>query len=193
MNPTGESIGAGNNNQGSESLSFGDDLKQYCREVPDFPKTGILFKDITTLLREADAFREVIDAMAAPFKDSAIDNVAAIDARGLIFGGPIAYLLKAGFVPIRKRGKLPYKTAEVEYDLEYGTDAVAVHEDALTTAPRVLLVDDVIATGGTLEASANLVEKVGGTVVGIVALAELCFLNGRARLADYDVTSLVTF
>ncbi len=169
------------------------DLAALIRTVPDFPKPGIQFKDITTLLRDADAFGEVVDLMAEPYADQAIDNVAAIDARGLIFGGAIAYSLNAGLVPIRKRGKLPHVTVDVEYELEYGTDVVTVHEDALTTGTRVLLVDDVIATGGTLEASASAIEKVGGEIVGIVALAELEALNGRARLEGYDVTALITF
>ncbi len=158
------------------------DFASLIRTVPDFPKPGIQFKDITPLLLDPTAFKAVIQEFTDRFADREIDCIAAIDARGFIFGGALACHMGKGFVPIRKRGKLPYDTVEVEYDLEYGTDAVAVHADALSGGKRVLLIDDVIATGGTLAASVELIERIGGEVVAIGALAELTFLNGRGRL-----------
>ena len=169
------------------------DFAALIRTVPDFPKPGIQFKDITPLLQDPAAFRAVIHEFADRFADREIDCIAAIDARGFIFGGALAIHMDRAFVPIRKRGKLPYDTVEVEYDLEYGTDAVAVHEDALAGGNRVLLIDDVIATGGTLAASVELIERLGGEIVGIGALAELTFLNGRDRLGDHDIVALVEY
>ena len=169
------------------------DFASLIRTVEDFPKPGIQFKDITPLLQDPAAFQAVVQEFADRFADIDIDCIAAIDARGFILGGALACHMDKGFVPIRKRGKLPYDTVEVEYDLEYGTDAVAVHEDALTGGKRVLLIDDVIATGGTLAASAELIERIGGTVVAIGALIELTFLNGRDKLGDHEIVALVEY
>ncbi|GIX06444.1 MAG: adenine phosphoribosyltransferase [Candidatus Poribacteria bacterium] len=169
------------------------DFSQYIRNIPDFPEPGVQFKDITPLLQEPAAFRGVVDAFADHFSDRPFEVIAAVDARGFIFGGALAYRLGKSLIPIRKRGKLPYKTVEVEYELEYGRDAVAVHEDALRAGRRVLLVDDVIATGGTLAASAKLIEKLGGEVVGIAALIELNYLHGREKLQGYEIYSLIRY
>ena len=169
------------------------DFAALIRTVPDFPKPGIQFKDITPLLQNPAAFQAVIQEFADRFANLDIDCIAAIDARGFIFGGALACKMDKGFVPIRKRGKLPYDTVEVEYDLEYGTDAVAVHEDALAGGKRVLLIDDVIATGGTLAASVELIERIGGEVVAIGALVELAFLNGREKLGGHEIVALVEY
>ncbi len=169
------------------------DFASLIRTVEDFPKPGIQFKDITPLLQDPTAFQAVIQEFADRFADHEVDCIAAIDARGFIFGGALACRMDKGFVPIRKRGKLPYDTVEVEYDLEYGTDAVAVHEDALAGGKRVLLIDDVIATGGTLAASAELIERIGGEVVAIGALVELTFLNGREKLGGHEIVALVDY
>jgi adenine phosphoribosyltransferase len=169
------------------------DFASLIRTVEDFPKPGIQFKDITPLLQNPAAFQAVIQEFADRFANLDIDCIAAIDARGFIFGGALACKMDKGFVPIRKRGKLPYDTVEVEYDLEYGTDAVAVHEDALAGGKRVLLIDDVIATGGTLAASVELIERIGGEVVAIGALVELAFLNGREKLGGHEIVALVEY
>ncbi len=169
------------------------DFASLIRTVQDFPKPGIQFKDITPLLQDPAAFQAVIQEFADRFAGLDIDCIAAIDARGFIFGGALACHMDKGFVPIRKRGKLPYDTVEVEYDLEYGTDAVAVHEDALAAGKRVLLIDDVIATGGTLAASVELIERIGGEVVAIGALVELTFLNGREKLGGHEIVALVEY
>ena len=192
MNPTGESMREGNNNRGTESLSFGDDLKQYCREVPDFPKTGILFKDITTLLKNGPIFKAVIDDIAREFKGK-VDVVCSMEARGFILGAPIAYALGIGFVPMRKPGKLPWNVLTEEYELEYGTDAIEMHQDALKAGDRVLLVDDVIAIGGTATAAAEVVNKAGGKIVAAAFLIELCGLNGREKLGNIPVYSLISW
>jgi adenine phosphoribosyltransferase len=169
------------------------DWRAYIRDVPDFPKPGILFKDITPLLGDATALREVVEALAAHYADAGVETVAAVEARGFILGGAVATQLGAGFVPLRKPGKLPYRTAGVEYALEYGMDGVEAHEDAFAVQPKVLLVDDVLATGGTLRASAELIERLGGRLVGIAVLVELTFLGGRERLEGYDLFSLMQF
>ena len=161
--------------------------------VPDFPAPGILFRDITPLLKEAAAFRQVIDDMTTPFNNKQVDAVVAIEARGYILGAPVALELQAGFVPVRKEGKLPRKTAKVEYSLEYGSATIEMHQDALQPHQRVLIVDDVLATGGTLEATIRLVEQSGAEIVGIVVLAELLQLNGRQRIKREDVVSLLKF
>jgi len=163
------------------------------RDVPDFPKPGIVFKDITPLLADAALFREATAAMAAPFADAGITHVAAVESRGFILGGPVAQALGAGFVPVRKVGKLPYRTERVEYALEYGVDRLEIHVDACGAGARVLVVDDVLATGGTAAATCRLVEQVGGTVAGCAFLLELSFLPGAAALGDRRRHSLVVF
>lgn len=165
----------------------------YIRDVPDFPKPGIVFKDITPLLQSNAAFRDAIEVMRANYQPEEIDVVVGIDARGFILGGALAHQLEVGFVPVRKSGKLPYRTYEAEYDLEYGTDTLAIHQDAFSAGSRVLICDDVIATGGTIAATIELVEKLGGHVAGIGVLIELTFLNGRDRFGDYGVFSLIEF
>jgi adenine phosphoribosyltransferase len=169
------------------------DLAERIRDIPDFPQKGILFKDITPLLQDPGAFRETVDRLAAPFKDQAIDVVVGMESRGFIFGAPIAYLLGAGFVPVRKVGKLPYESIRVEYALEYGTNVLEIHRDAIKPGDKVLVIDDLLATGGTVGATIDLVERLGGTVVGVAFVVELTFLNGRSRLASHDVVSLIKY
>jgi adenine phosphoribosyltransferase len=159
-----------------------DALKQKIRHVPDFPKPGILFYDITTLLRDPGGFRLAIESVAAPFMDGGIDLVVGIESRGFILGGAVADRLGTGFTPVRKPGKLPARTVRETYALEYGNDCLEMHEDAVTPGQRVLIVDDVIATGGTARATAALVRRLGGTVQGLAFLIELVSLNGRAQL-----------
>ena len=163
------------------------------RDVRDYPKPGIVFKDITPILSNIDALRTSIKEMAAPFTNLGIDIVVGIESRGFIFGAPIADLLNAGFVPVRKPGKLPWKTKSVSYELEYGTDALEIHEDAITEGQNVLIVDDLLATGGTAEATCKLVSKLGGNIKGLSVLIELEDLNGRKRLNQYNVHSLVQY
>ncbi|HEY7391230.1 MAG TPA: adenine phosphoribosyltransferase [Bryobacteraceae bacterium] len=170
-----------------------DDLKNLIREVPDFPKPGILFYDITTLLKDKCGFREVIDALRAHYRDAQVDTVLGIEARGFIFAPALAYALGAGFVPVRKPRKLPAECVSVSYELEYGTDSLEMHKDAISHGHRVLIVDDLLATGGTAAAAARIVENVGGTVAGIGVVIELTFLKGRERLAGYDVFSLLKY
>ena len=169
------------------------DPRVWIRDVPDFPKPGIVFKDITPLLGHPGAFATVIEQMAAPFAGRAIDVVAAAEARGFIFGAPLALGLKTGFVPIRKPGKLPSATVDIEYQLEYGTDRLQVHTDAFGPGRRVLLVDDVLATGGTMRACCDLVRQTGAEVVACAFALELTFLQGRSRLQPFEVFSLVTY
>lgn len=157
-------------------------LKQKIRSIPDFPKPGILFYDVTTLLRDPVGFREAIDAMCAPYAKGSVDLVAGIESRGFILGAPMADRLGAGFVPVRKLGKLPGKTVRESYSLEYGTDSLEVHDDAIEKGQRVLIVDDLLATGGTAAAVTKLVKKLGGEVVGLAFLVELGFLPGRKKL-----------
>jgi adenine phosphoribosyltransferase len=167
------------------------DLAKMIRDVPDFPKEGILFKDITTLIKDPQAFKEAVDMLAEHYVGQEIDLVVAVEARGYIFGAPVAYQLGAGFVPVRKVGKLPAATVREEYDLEYGTDAVEMHRDAIERGQKVLIVDDLIATGGSAAATARLVETLGGEVVGIAFLIELEFLHGLDKLEGYDVFTLI--
>jgi len=169
------------------------DLAKMIRDVPDFPKEGILFKDITTLIKEPQAFKEVIDRLADHYAGQEIDLVVAVEARGYIFGAPIAYKLGAGFVPVRKEGKLPAETVREEYELEYGTDSVEMHRDAIQPGQRVLIVDDLIATGGSAAATARLVERLGGEVVSIAFLIELTFLKGVEKLKEYDVFTMIEY
>ena len=168
-------------------------LKQRIRDIPDFPETGIMFRDITTLLADPEMFRLVIDEMIRPYQDTKIHKVVVIESRGFIFGTPIAYLLNAGVVPVRKPGKLPAETYSEEYALEYGTNTLEIHQDAISDHERVIIVDDLLATGGTVEATIKLVERFGGEIVGISVLAELQALKGRDRLGNYPVHSLVTY
>jgi len=169
------------------------DLKLLIREVPDFPKPGINFYDITTLLKDAAGWREVIDALQAHYAGTPVDVVVGIEARGFIFAPAIAYALGAGFVPVRKPGKLPAATESVEYALEYGTDRLEMHKDAIAPGARVLILDDVLATGGTAAAVASLVERLGGCLVGLGFVIELDFLHGRDKLAGREVFSLLHY
>ncbi|MGD0293473.1 MAG: adenine phosphoribosyltransferase [Terracidiphilus sp.] len=168
-------------------------LKALVRTVPDFPKPGILFYDITTLLKDKTGFARLIDALAGHYIEKKVDLVLGIEARGFIFGPALAYRLNAGFVPVRKPGKLPAKTRRVTYDLEYGSDAVEIHEDAIQPGQRVVLVDDLLATGGTMEATVKLAKLLGGEIVGLAFAVELDFLKGRNRFKDYDVYSLLHY
>ena len=167
------------------------DLAAYIRDVPDFPRTGIIFKDITPLLGNHAALREVVRQLATPFLGLDIKTVAAIESRGFIFGSAVALELGAGLVPLRKPGKLPFKTVQQKYALEYGTDALEIHMDAVRPGDRVLMLDDVLATGGTMAAACDLVSGVGGNIVAISFVVELCFLHGRVKLPGYDVRSLI--
>ena len=169
------------------------DLKQHIRHVPDFPKAGILFYDITTLLRDPAGFKTTIDLLSSPYSGRAVDVVVGIESRGFILGGAVAERLGAGFVPIRKPGKLPSKALKESYDLEYGKDALEIHADALEGRQRVLIVDDVLATGGTAAAATQLVKKLGGELVGLAFLIELLALNGRARLTNEQVFSVLQY
>ena len=168
-------------------------LKQLIRTVPDFPKPGILFYDITTLLKDPAGFAQLIDSFAAHYIGKDIDLVLGIEARGFIFGPTLAYRLNAGFVPVRKPKKLPAPTAKVNYDLEYGTDSLEIHLDAIRPGQKVLIVDDLLATGGTMKATVQLVEQLGGQIVGIGFAIELDFLKGRTKFASYDVFSLLHY
>ncbi len=167
------------------------DLSQYIRDIPDFPKEGIIFKDITPLLASPEGFRAAIDTLATAFSGDGVTKVLGAEARGFIFGGALAYELGAGFVPARKPGKLPWLTTKTEYELEYGTDALEIHADALTPGDRVLIVDDVLATGGTAAAKKALVDAAGATTVGFAFLIELDFLKGREKLEGAKIVSLI--
>jgi len=171
------------------------DLEKIIRDVPDFPKPGIVFKDITTLLQDGDAFRLALNRMMKKYLDAnaRIDKVMGIEARGFILGAVLAYKLGCGFVPARKPGKLPYRSVREEYTLEYGSNSLEVHEDGIRPGEKVLVVDDLLATGGTALAAARLVEKLGGEVAGIEFLVELSFLHGRDKLSPYKVSSLITY
>ena len=168
-------------------------MRAAIRDVPDFPKPGIVFKDITPLLCDPRLFRQATDALAAPFRDTGITHVLAVESRGFILGAPVAHELSAGFVPIRKVGKLPFRTESVEYALEYGTDKLEIHIDAWPSRARVLIVDDVLATGGTAAAACQLAEKIGGEVVGLSFLIELAFLKGATRLPRRRIHSLIRY
>ena len=170
-----------------------DALKALVRTVPDFPKPGILFYDITTLLKDKTGFAQLIDAFAAHYIEQKVDLVLGIEARGFIFGPALAYRLNAGFVPVRKPKKLPAKVASVTYDLEYGSDTLEMHVDAIQPGQRVVLVDDLLATGGTMEATIKLVKQAGGVIAGLAFAVELDFLKGRSRFPEYDVFSLLHY
>lgn len=169
------------------------DLKSKIREVPNFPKEGILFYDITTLLKEPVAFQEVLRRLAAPFVGKKIEKVVAIESRGFIFGAPLAERLGAGLIPVRKPGKLPAEKLEERYNLEYGSDRLAIHRDAISSGEKVLIVDDLLATGGTVLTTVNLVRKLGGDIQGVAFVIELLGLKGRDKLQDVSVTSLITY
>ena len=170
-----------------------NDLKKLIREVPDYPKRGILFYDLTTLLKDKAGFHTLIDRLCDHFRDHTVDIVAGIEARGFIFAPALAYRLGAGFVPVRKPKKLPAKTVSVSYALEYGTDTLEIHEDAIKPGDRVILCDDLLATGGTAAATVQLIQKLGGKVEGTAFAVELTFLNGRAKLPGLDVFSLIQY
>ena len=168
-------------------------LEDWIRDIPDFPQKGILFKDITPLLQDKAAFHAAMDRLAAHYAGAGIEAVVGVESRGFIFGAVLAYLLNCGFVPVRKFGKLPYQTVTVEYELEYGTNIVEIHTDAIKPGQRVLIVDDLLATGGTVSAAMELVEKLGGYISGIAFLVELTFLRGREQLKGHDVFALIKY
>jgi len=170
-----------------------EDLKKLIREVPDYPKPGIRFYDLTTLLKDKQGFHSLIDQLCGHYEGRTIDIVAGIEARGFIFAPALAYRLNAGFVPVRKPKKLPAKTTSISYSLEYGTDSLEIHEDAVKPGQRVIICDDLLATGGTAAATAKLIEKLGGVVEGAAFAVELTFLNGRKKLANLDVFSLIQY
>jgi adenine phosphoribosyltransferase len=170
-----------------------DELRAKIRDIKDFPTEGILFKDITTLLKDGPAWRFAVDSLASRYQAERVDVVVGVESRGFIFGGAVAHQLRAGFVPVRKVGKLPAPTIEVEYELEYGRDALAMHEDAIAPGQRVLAVDDLLATGGTMAATLRLVEQLGGRVVGVAFMIELAFLHGREKLKNYPLHSLIVY
>ncbi|MBA3436212.1 MAG: adenine phosphoribosyltransferase [Chloroflexi bacterium] len=168
-------------------------LRQQIREIPDFPKPGILFYDITTLLKDAGAFKEAIDLLTEPFRDTPVDVVVGMESRGFIFSAPMAYQLDAGFVPVRKLGKLPAETVSVEYALEYGTNTLEVHKDAIAPGQKVLIVDDLLATGGTVLGTIELITQLKAEVVGLAFLVELLFLKGRDRLDGHETHSVIQY
>jgi adenine phosphoribosyltransferase len=170
-----------------------DDLKKFIRDIPDFPKKGIVFKDISPLLGDGGAFRKVIGAFAERIDGKGVTKVVGIESRGFIFGAALALELDLGFVPVRKPGKLPYQTVRESYELEYGTDAIEMHRDAIAAGEKVVLVDDLLATGGTLAACANLVKSVGGDAVCSLLVIELAFLNGRRRLLGHEIHALISY
>ncbi|HXZ05742.1 MAG TPA: adenine phosphoribosyltransferase [Ktedonobacteraceae bacterium] len=168
-------------------------LEDWIRDIPDFPQKGILFKDITPLLQDKAAFHAALDRLAAHYAGAGIQVVVGVESRGFIFGSVLAYILNCGFVPVRKFGKLPHQTVTVEYELEYGTNIVEIHTDAIKPGQRVLIVDDLLATGGTVSATMELVEKLGGHIAGIAFLVELAFLRGREQLKGHDVFALIKY
>ena len=174
-------------------MTKGVDLARYIRSISDWPKKGILFRDITPLLADPKAFAAAVEALCAGFTDAGIQYVAAVEARGFIFGAAVAAKLGAGFVPIRKKGKLPFKTESITYDLEYGTDTLQVHSDAVRKGAKVLMVDDLLATGGTMAAACKLIEKIGGKIAGITFLVELSELAGRKKLAPYKINTVISY
>lgn len=169
------------------------ELQSYIRNVQDFPVKGIGFKDITTLLKDGKAFRQSVDELGKKFENQGVEKIVGIESRGFIFGSVLAYNWQVGFVPVRKPGKLPAETLSQEYELEYGTDSVEIHKDAIQSGEKVLIVDDLLATGGTAEATVKLVEKLKGDIRGLAFLVELTFLKGRERLGDHDVVSIMRY
>jgi adenine phosphoribosyltransferase len=182
-------------NEGTRQKPYEDHewLKDFIRDIPDFPKKGVVFKDITPLLADKKAFTYTIDAIAFHFDRDEIDRVLGIEARGFMIAAPLSYRFTAGLIPVRKRGKLPWKVEVQEYELEYGMDQLEVHRDAIKQGDRILIVDDVLATGGTALATAMLTERCGGKVAGIATIMELTFLGGREKLKGYEVFSLISF
>ena len=170
-----------------------EELRAKIREIPDFPKPGILFYDVTTLLKDPDAYHQAIDLMIDPYRDVGVDLVVGMESRGFIFSGPIAYKLNAGLVPVRKLGKLPAETISVEYALEYGSNTLEIHKDAIGPGQRILIVDDLLATGGTVHGTIELVERLRGQIVGLAFLVELLSLKGRERLQSYNTTSVIRY
>jgi adenine phosphoribosyltransferase len=170
-----------------------EELKKKIREVPDFPSPGILFYDLTTLLKDSESLRTVIDLMTQEYRDREIDQVVAIESRGFIFGPALAYNLQAGFVPVRKKGRLPAQTISASYDLEYGQDVLEMHTDAIQKGGRVLIVDDLIATGGTAAATTQLVHQLGGEIIGLAFIVELEFLKGREKLDGFEISSILKY
>lgn len=168
-------------------------IEEYVRSIPDFPERGIIFRDVTSILQDAQGLRLAIDLMQEKLKDVDFDVVAGTESRGFIFGVPIAYNMEKSFVPVRKKGKLPCETVSMEYDLEYGTAQIEIHKDAIRPGQKVVVIDDLIATGGTVEAAVKLIESLGGEVVKIVFLMELAGLEGRKKLAGYDVESVICY
>lgn len=175
------------------TMTISDEVKAIIRDIPDFPKKGIVFKDITPLLRHPATFRKAVDALAAELRHKKIDYIAGVESRGFIFSPILAYHLNAGFIPVRKQGKLPYRTEQIAYELEYGDAILEIHQDAVEPGSKVVIVDDLLATGGTALAAIRLIERLGGRVVGLSFLVELAFLQGRDRLRGYDVFSLVQY
>lgn len=169
------------------------ELKKYIRDIPNFPKQGIIFKDITPLLKDGGAFADAVNRIADEYKDKKVDVILSVEARGFIFGAAVAYKMGVGLAPVRKSGKLPYMTHSVTYDLEYGKDTLQIHKDAFPKGAKVLIVDDLLATGGTTQAVAGLVERMGGEIVGIAFVIELTFLKGREKLNKFQVTSLIKY
>jgi adenine phosphoribosyltransferase len=186
---------AGNEINGRKNMdeNLTESLKAAIREIPDWPKPGILFYDITTLLKQGNRFAQAIDALTGPYKDKKIDVVLGMEARGFIFAPTVAYALGAGFVPVRKPGKLPAEKLRVSYELEYGTDSLEIHKDAIIPGQRALIVDDLIATGGTAKAVAEMTEAMGAKVAGLAFMVELTFLKGREKLGGYDIHSLLKY
>lgn len=179
--------------KGEQMTNKGIKLERYIRSIPDWPKKGILFRDITPLLADPQAFAAAVEALCAGFRDASVEYVAAVEARGFIFGAAVAKTLGVGFVPIRKKGKLPFKTESVSYDLEYGTDTLEVHRDAVRKKAKVLMVDDLLATGGTMAAACKLIEKIGGQIAGIAFLIELKELAGRDKLRGYNINAVISY
>jgi adenine phosphoribosyltransferase len=170
-----------------------NELRSYIRDVPDFPKKGIMFRDITPLLKNPDAFRKAMETFYTKYKEIQIDKVLSVESRGFIFGSVLAYRLGVGFIPIRKPNKLPAEVIREEYQLEYGTDSLEIHKDAIRPGEKVLVVDDLLATGGTVLATCKLAERLGGKIAGIACLVELTFLNGRKKLEKYDIYSILKY
>jgi len=170
-----------------------EELKKAIRSIPDFPKKGIVFRDITTLISDGSLFKKAVDILAERYRDAGVDVVVSVESRGFIFGSAVAYSLGAGVVPVRKPGKLPHDTHDATYELEYGTDTLEIHRDAFPAGSRVLLIDDLLATGGTCAATVELIEKLGGEIVGIAFLIELSFLKGAEKLKGKDVFSIIKY